>query len=293
MKILYFAECLLVFYARYFPIRKGKLRIVNLLWRQVVKGNYLRDAKLLYGDFRITCDVRQMLQRQLYFFGTYFLERNMIEVWRNFAEQLDIIFDLGANSGIYSLAAISVNPKASVFAFEPTPEIAERLRRIRQINNLHRLTIVEAAVSDRQGKSTLVRFDGGADNEGMNFVVQLTTNEPTHTVKTTTLDSFCSRSRVERIDLLKIDVQGLEPHVLRGARDLLESHKIGTVFLELNWSPNSQTGAADEAIELLSRYGFLFSEITRKPVWRDAGLWMREHDNIMAKHCSITPSNHD
>ncbi len=156
----------LLWYARHFPIAKGKLRVVNALSSFVRSGNTQRMAHLIFGDYTVPCDINNMLSRQLYFFGTYFIERKQIDIWRRFAADCHTVFDVGANAGIYSMAALSVAPQATVHAFEPTPEIAERLRRTQEINSLSKLVIHEVALSDQNGKAHLTRCDGGADNDG-------------------------------------------------------------------------------------------------------------------------------
>src|SRR3990172_5503559 len=121
-------ESLLVLYARRFPIRRGKLRVVDSLWRAAVgTRSTLRVADLKYGGLRMPCDLSEMLHRQFYFFGTYLLAESVLDCWENAAKGARVIFDVGANAGIFSLAALAVQPEAIVHAFEPTPEIATGL----------------------------------------------------------------------------------------------------------------------------------------------------------------------
>src|SRR5262249_58041931 len=88
----------------------------------------VRMAHLRYGGLKMPCDLTEMLQRQFYFFGTYFLEEKILNCWTKAAKEAEVIFDVGANFGIYSLAALASQPNAVVHAFEATPEIAGRLR---------------------------------------------------------------------------------------------------------------------------------------------------------------------
>jgi FkbM family methyltransferase len=68
----------------------------------------------------------------------------------------EVIFDVGANSGIYSLAALSSQPNAVVHAFEPTLEIAGRLRQTAQPNHLDNLIVHELAVMSHSGQAIYV-----------------------------------------------------------------------------------------------------------------------------------------
>src|SRR5215475_10727980 len=128
-------EKALVLYGRRFPIRRGKLRIINVLSKVADPSESTsRLAVLKYGGFKMPCDLSEMLQRQFYYFGTYLVEEEIIDCWQYVAQRATTIFDIGANAGIYSLAALAVAPRADVHAFEPTPEIANRLRSTAKLN---------------------------------------------------------------------------------------------------------------------------------------------------------------
>src|SRR5580704_13125054 len=140
-------EKVLVMYARRFPIRRGKLRVIDCLWQTALSGRCTRRvATLKHGGFKMSCDLSEMLQRQFYFFGTYFLAEDHLRCWTAAAKGSKVVFDVGANAGIYSLAALAIQPDATVHAFEPTPEIAARLRETAKLNGLDRLYVHEAAV---------------------------------------------------------------------------------------------------------------------------------------------------
>src|ERR1017187_7971743 len=159
-------------YARNFPIPRGKLRIVNSFWRAALDDQSVhRLAALKHGRFKMQCDLREMLQRQFYFFGTYFLEEDVLRCWETAAKGAEFILDVGANAGIYSLAALAVQPDAVVHAFEPTPEIAARLCATAKLNGLDRLYVHQTAVSSKDGQAILKRCRGDlGKNEGMNFI---------------------------------------------------------------------------------------------------------------------------
>src|ERR1700693_2142710 len=75
-------ENLLMLYARRFPIRRGKLRVINSLWRAAAGDRGTRRVVALNrGRFRMSCDLSEMLQRQFYFFGTYLLEEDILKCW--------------------------------------------------------------------------------------------------------------------------------------------------------------------------------------------------------------------
>jgi FkbM family methyltransferase len=279
-------EMLLISYARRFPLRRGKLRAINALWR-VAAGNrgMQRIAELRYGGFKMPCNLNEMLQRQFYFFGTYFLEEHILECWQNAAKGAKVIFDVGANAGIYSLVALASQRDAIIHAFEPTPEIAARLRTTASLNGLGDLHVHQLAVSSGNGYATLIRFRGeSGTNEGMNFICQDKAESGGDLVKTICLDWFCEYNSIDRIDLLKLDIQGHEYSALSGAERLIRAGRIGTIFMELNWANEiSVVSPASESIRLLERAGYRFSRPGRCLKWKKAGDWLHALNDVVAR----------
>ena len=279
-------ESLLVLYARRFPIRRGKLRVINSLWRAAVRGRGTRRlAELKHGGLKMSCDLNEMLHRQYYFFGTYFLEEDILDCWENEAKGANVIFDVGANAGIFSLAALAVQQDATVHAFEPTPEIAAGLRETAALNGLDHLYVHEVAVSSENGYATLRRFRGETgQNEGMNFITTAAGNSGAELVPTVCLDHFCEDHAIDRIDLLKLDIQGNEHQALAGAVHLLSTARIGTIFTELNWAQDAGAACpATESIRLLEQAGYRFSEPRRRLRWEKSGQWMRNLSDVVAR----------
>jgi len=279
-------ERLLITYARRFPIRRGKLRIVDRLWRTTLIGaDTHRLATLKYGGFQMSCDLTEMLQRQFYFFGTYFLEEDMLSCWQRLAKGAKVILDVGANAGIYSLAALAIQREASVHAFEPTPEIAERLRATAEANGLCNLRVHQVAVLDRNGQAMLKRYRGEfGNNEGMNFVLQDLGKLDGERIQTVSLDQFCLDHSVDYVDLLKLDVQGHEHSALMGAQRLLKAGCIGAIFMELNWARGSGAiCSATESVELLAQTGYVFSKPGVRLNWARPGVWLRGLGDVVAR----------
>jgi len=267
-------ERLLISYGRHFPIRRGKLRLVDALWpRQLAIGGTRRFAKLKYGGFSIPCDLNEMLQRQLYFFGTYFVEENIIRCWQHAAREARVIFDMGANAGIYSLAALATQPDLVVHAFEPTPEIAARLRQTAASNVLQNLKVHEVAVYHEMGYVMLNRCRGEfGSNEGMNFITAASDS------------SYGERVEIDRIDLLKLDIRGHEHSAIMGAKGLLQGGRVGTVFTELNWAKHpAECCPATESIRLLQAAGYVIAAPDLPLNWPEAGDWLRPLNDIVAR----------
>ena len=171
--------------------------------------------------------------------GTYeFREERFIQ---RFVQRGDWVIDVGANVGIMTLvAAQRVRECGRVFAYEPNPLPADLLRKSLVLNWFHDRTIVrEKAIGSKPGRLQL-RFSKGllggatlasAESEGtFEDAVALVSNEEEIDVDVTTLDADFPVNLPIR--LLKIDAEGFEHEVLRGARRLLENHCIDIVMME-------------------------------------------------------------
>lgn len=145
-----------------------------------------------------------------------------------------VVFDVGANEGDWLSAVLASRPRAVVHAFEPQAALAAKIasrQPAARINNL--------AVGDRAGELTLYDY---ADHPGsqhaslLQGVIETVHGGATRSVKVAvvTLDEYCAERGIEHIDLLKIDVEGFELKVLRGADTLLEGRRINAIQFEFN-----------------------------------------------------------
>lgn len=132
--------------------------------------------------------------------------------------------DIGANAGYWAVPLAKNFPSA--IAFEPDPGIRERLIRNVKLNQLENVTVCELAVSDSSGTANFaVRRaldNSGSLNDGMGSLVNFDTFlEGTVLVKTVSLDEYLSING-DSVSLIKIDVEGAEELVLRGAARTLQ-----------------------------------------------------------------------
>jgi FkbM family methyltransferase len=132
----------------------------------------------------------------------------------------DVVLDAGANVGSYTLLfAIWAGAAGRVFAFEPAPDAREGLRQHLELNGLAgRVEIVPVALSSTVG-SVPFHIDGAS---GANAIAAASDRSAARAieVETTTIDAFCEEHRLCP-DVVKIDVEGAELDVIRGARRAL------------------------------------------------------------------------
>jgi FkbM family methyltransferase len=144
----------------------------------------------------------------------------------------DIFVDVGANVGLVSFTAAMSG--ARVIAFEPSPENCARWRRNRDLNPAARAELIEVAVGAEPGT---VRLTLGRES-GWNVIDRPTGPKidarGSVEVRQIRLDDWAREHDIHHIRAMKVDVEGYEAEVLRGASRLLEEGRIDVLICELN-----------------------------------------------------------
>jgi FkbM family methyltransferase len=142
-------------------------------------------------------------------------ERESLRCWLRLCRRSRVIVDVGASIGVYSFAASAANPEALVFGFEPLPS-AFAIFAANCTENPGRVKAIHAAVGDRDGTADLY-FGDDTDVPSLGRPEGRTRER----VPIRSLRSFFREEGIDRVDLLKIDVETFEPAVLAGLGDLL------------------------------------------------------------------------
>lgn len=184
------------------------------------------------------------------------LEAYELELFRTALEPGMTVLDVGANIGYYAAhAARAVGPTGRVHAFEPDPRTAESLRENMLLNGLSNVTVHENAVSAGAGSRELI-LSGTASHSGFRRTMDEDTIVGSTTVKTVALDDVLDGASV---DVMKMDVEGEEPFVLRGMERTLAASPRLRLFVEL--APITLEAAGSSVDEFLSLLRSLFDEV--------------------------------
>jgi FkbM family methyltransferase len=153
-----------------------------------------------------------------------------------------VVLDVGAHSGSYALEVKRLAPAASLFAFEPQPRTYAAMAGRVAGTGIEALNL---ALGESEGTATLYDFagDGGSTQASLSAdAVALFGTEPVaHSVACTTVDAFCAERGIDGVALLKVDTEGFDLNVLRGARRMLAERRIERVQFEFI-SANIATG---------------------------------------------------
>jgi FkbM family methyltransferase len=171
------------------------------------------------------------------------------------------ILDLGANVGYTAAHFAALFPTATVYAVEMDERNAEMARRNTE-QFRPRVSIIHCAVWIENGAMS---YGGGEDGEWAYRLDGLGAAPGLSTVATQTLDTLCETQGIDRIDFLKMDIEGAESRVLREHTNWLG--RVQRINLEVHGPM-----VLDEALELLTQHGF---ECRRHPTHPAAVLGVR------------------
>ncbi|MHA7872495.1 MAG: FkbM family methyltransferase [Hyphococcus sp.] len=173
------------------------------------------DPKRRWIDFNIVV-------RSQYEPGTQYLIGKLLQ-------KKGVFIDVGANIGVISaFAARHVGAEGLVYAFEPDSINFTRLTWAREQNGLAQLLPVPLALGDRAMMAPLRRAASG--DGGLSSLAEIEGFETHGAVPVMRLDDFIKTVPLDRIDVIKIDVEGFEKNVVSGARDCLTTFKPAVIM---------------------------------------------------------------
>jgi len=177
-------------------------------------------------------------------------EPETTELFKKLLRAGDVVFDVGAHVGEYTLlAAKLVDSRGAVHAFEPNPDLHRAIVHNVELNRFKNCSVNQLATGDQPGTMFLdlagdpseahLRVEGGSAHASRSFSVAVAT-----------LDDYWSAIGRPQVRLIKMDIEGAELLALKGASRLLESEHAPVVLCEAMESTTT-------------RFGYSFSDIDR------------------------------
>lgn len=195
---------------------------------------FIRENKRIITrhDIRFEVDLNEGIDFNLYLSGNYqkhIYENKLI----NISEDA-VIFDVGANSGVMSLFFSKKVKKGFVYSFEPTHYAFEKLRRNVGLNPelANRIKLTQCFLSsssepepDLKAYSSWPLIKDANSHKIHDGVIKSTSGVPSDTI-----DEFCTANRIQKVDIIKIDTDGHELDVLKGAKETIIKNKPAIIF---------------------------------------------------------------
>jgi len=230
-------------------------------------------------SFLYSATPNDVIARALYWRGLEDWESETIPVFYRLAQSAEIVLDIGANTGFYTLLACTANPRARVIAFEPVPRVYEKLLEHIRLNHFEdRCEAYQIAVSNFVGMAEMhiplgdLPTSASLNPEGFRGFDGVLRQVPV-----TTIDAVVGERTV---DLAKIDVEGFEPQVLEGMQMTLQRFR-PALFIEC-----LPDGPYQQVEEMLKVQGYQIYALTRKgPVNVERVVPRRMHyENFLFTH---------
>jgi FkbM family methyltransferase len=242
-------------------LHRAAATAADLACRILGRGNVVRAARFVL--YRARLDVPNDLNHN----GESSLQRWILEVSAA-NRQVDVI-DVGANVGRWSSSMLIAARRAGrlddiqLHAFEPSSYTFALLS---EALDGHLVRLHRAALCEQPGTAALYVIAPGAGTNSLHAPPGSEIGGSTEDVVTTTLDSYVDQIGLDHVTLVKIDTEGHDLAVLRGARALFSKHRISVAQFEYNHRWVYARAFLRDAFELLEPLGYRLGKLTPRGV---------------------------
>ncbi len=242
------------------PAGSGQGKVAVAVYRLAIEGRGTGRATVrMRSGARLDLDLEDRIQAWAFLTRDY--EPPLIRFLARRLHEGGIFFDVGAHVGVVSFTLAARCPPLEVHAFEPDPHNATDFRRNHELNPGLNVTLNELALSGRTGQVLLQRSSVSSERGTGKVTGEGSPAGPDSSdalrISATTLDDYIAERGVLHIDVLKIDVEGLEPAVLAGCERHLGANRIGCVVCEVNDPLLRENGWSRESLNaIMSGHGY-------------------------------------
>lgn len=220
------------------------------------------------GGWRFRCDLRDALMREAYLTGRY--EPQETALVRRILHPGMTFVDVGSNWGYFTLLACdAVGPSGLVVSIEADPRAARALRANLDANNLDSTRVFAVAAAARPGRLSMQDYLPDAGEVGNFGLARATTLAPggrTFEIAARRLDDVLDEAGVDRVDLLKMDIEGAEAGALDGLAGRLGGGRVTRVLLELHEYHLRDLGSSPtEVVSMLRAHDYRAWRIDHSP----------------------------
>lgn len=206
------------------------MKLIDKINDEAPPGSYYGyvDVSVANTEFVMFSNNDDFVAQTYFKNGPNAYESFSLQIWTAIAKQSPVVFDVGAYTGVYSLAAASANPRTKIYAFEPLTRVFNRITINKDVNKLSNINIFNVAVSNEIGSTRLNVYSGESILVTGSSIIDDATDRIVHDivdVPVTTLDEFVATQQITaKIPLIKIDAEGAEHLILEGAETLINSN---------------------------------------------------------------------
>ncbi len=164
-----------------------------------------------------------------------------------------IIIDAGAHIGMFSLYVKSINPSARIYAIEPLEKNVACVKKNLSLNKIKGVTIIKYALSDKRGEAKLWLSDNKFDIATISLSKKRQQEDSYRMVRTDTIGGLIKSHHIKKIDVFKMDIEGVEYKVLKKDIKLIV-RKVEKLLVE--YHTDSDKKMREKIITILTRNNF-------------------------------------
>jgi FkbM family methyltransferase len=226
-----------------------------------IKGKFEYEGLTFYNAIKDSSVESSIITNRGY-------EPEVLKEMKSTLNNSSVFIDGGANIGFFSLIASKiVGSTGNIIAFEPTPSTFSYLIKNIKINNINNIIPSEKGLSSSTKQLPFLLKKNPEENsiisgKGKN----LQDKEEIIMVNTITIDKFCAENKIQKVDLIKLDIEGQELEAIKGAKKTLSINQNVKIIFELNIAYNENgIEFAKEIFTELKKLNFLNFEALLDP----------------------------
>lgn len=266
------------------PAPKGKVKLRLAIWDYCNRRMLNTPIRMeWYLGLRVNMFLGNDMSRCLFVGGC--LEPNEFFAVKNLIEPGSVFIDIGANEGLYTLFASKL--AGTVISVEPSHREYDRLQANLQLNGPTNVRTRQLALSDHSGQCDLqiAAYEHEGQNTFGDFSYVGIQASHTEKVELKRLDDLVAEEGLARVDVIKMDIEGAEFSVLKGAEHTLSTLRPALLLELSDTALHHQGSSANEVLSLLRSLGYeiyTFDKVSGKPTKAKVGDELS--DNIVAAH---------
>lgn len=218
------------------PITRIKIGIAKILYHAtklilLKKDDHIKaKRKGIWYDL----DLSEGIDLSIFLFGGF--QKHVTQSKYHQIPGNAIILDVGGNSGTTALEFAKIAPKGTIYSFEPTHYAIDKFKKNLALNSnlAQRITLINSFVSEINTEVADIKayssWKLNSTQEYGKHPVHLGTPKSTDKVGSVSLDQFCMDKQLKRVDFIKIDTDGHEYKVLKGAQSMIKKYQPQIIF---------------------------------------------------------------
>ncbi|UKT64383.1 FkbM family methyltransferase [Pedobacter mucosus] len=210
----------------YRKLFKGQFKLFLWLYNRKWLKKISTVTSPIIGNFKVNINTKNYIEACIYYTGDY--EAYLKDHFKKLIKQGDIVLDIGANIGFHSLYfAELAGVNGLVLAFEPIEVNFSALQQNTTLNNFRQITIVNKALGNENSQMN-IHIDNYTQNPGaFNLMEAGIKNTIVECIRG---DDYLIANHIQKIDFIKVDVEGFELEVIKGLSESIQKFKPIIVF---------------------------------------------------------------